>query len=77
MRIIFKRERRQGSNAHGSSILLVLRPWTGPSGSTYTEGLGWQVQPDDGVSVFFEPHDGSLVGFCATREPRRPGQHEP
>src|SRR4029453_3640272 len=29
----------------------------------YTEGLGWKVQQDYGVSVFFEPHGGSLVGF--------------
>jgi hypothetical protein len=43
----------------------------------YTDGLGWQVQADDGVPVFFEPHDGSLVGFYATRQPRCPSQHEP
>jgi hypothetical protein len=43
----------------------------------YTEGLGWQVQPGDGCSVFFEPPDGSFVGVCATRQPRRPGQTSP
>jgi catechol 2,3-dioxygenase-like lactoylglutathione lyase family enzyme len=29
----------------------------------YTEGLGWKVQRDYKVSVFFEPDGGSLVGF--------------
>jgi catechol 2,3-dioxygenase-like lactoylglutathione lyase family enzyme len=29
----------------------------------YTEGLGWEVGQDYGVSVFFEPNGGSLVGF--------------
>ncbi len=29
----------------------------------YTEGLGWKVQRDYGISVFFEPDGGSLIGF--------------
>jgi len=29
----------------------------------YTESLGWQVQQDYGISVFFVPHGGSIVGF--------------
>ena len=29
----------------------------------YTEGLGWKVQNDYKISVFFVPHGGSLVGF--------------
>jgi catechol 2,3-dioxygenase-like lactoylglutathione lyase family enzyme len=49
-------------NAHVSSILLGVRAMD-RSRQFYTEGLGWQVQQDFGVSVFFEPHGGSLVGF--------------
>ena len=29
----------------------------------YMEGLGWKVRHDYGISVFFEPNGGSLVGF--------------
>ena len=29
----------------------------------YTEGLGWKVQNDYKISVFFVPHGRSLVGF--------------
>jgi predicted enzyme related to lactoylglutathione lyase len=29
----------------------------------YVQGLGWQVQDDYHISVFFVPHGGSLVGF--------------
>ncbi len=29
----------------------------------YTDGLGWKVQRDFGISVFFEPHGGSLIGL--------------
>ena len=49
-------------NAHVSSILLGVRDMD-RSKRFYTEGLGWKVQQDYGVSVFFEPHGGSLVGF--------------
>jgi uncharacterized protein len=54
--------RRQGMNAHVSSILLGVRDMD-RSKRFYTEGLGWKVQRDYRVSVFFEPHGGSLVGF--------------
>ncbi|MDQ6694373.1 MAG: VOC family protein [Chloroflexota bacterium] len=49
-------------NAHVSSILLGVRDmdW---SKRFYIEGLGWKVQHDYGISVFFVPHGGSLVGF--------------
>jgi len=49
-------------NAHVSSVLLGVRDMD-RSRQFYTEGLGWEVQRDYGVSVFFEPHGGSLVGF--------------
>ncbi|WP_018353280.1 VOC family protein [Longispora albida] len=29
----------------------------------YTEGLGWEIDQDYGVSVFFALEDGPLVGF--------------
>src|SRR5256714_11287916 len=29
----------------------------------YTEGLGWKIQNDYKISVFFVPHGGSLIGF--------------
>jgi predicted enzyme related to lactoylglutathione lyase len=64
MRITFKRERRQGTNAHGSSILLGVEDMDRAK-RFYPERLGWQVQQDDGSSVFFEPHSGSLAGFYA------------
>jgi uncharacterized protein len=53
---------RQGMEAHVSSILLGVQDMD-RSKRFYTEGLGWKVQRDYGVSVFFEPHGGSLVGF--------------
>jgi catechol 2,3-dioxygenase-like lactoylglutathione lyase family enzyme len=49
-------------NAHVSSILLGVRDMD-RSKRFYTEGLGWEVQRDYGISVFFVPHGGSLVGF--------------
>jgi catechol 2,3-dioxygenase-like lactoylglutathione lyase family enzyme len=49
-------------NAHVSSILLGVRDMD-RSKRLYTEGLGWKVQRDYGISVFFEPNGGSLVGF--------------
>jgi uncharacterized protein len=49
-------------NAHVSSILLGVQDMD-RSKRFYTEGLGWKIQRDYGVSVFFEPHGGSLVGF--------------
>src|SRR5207247_9764216 len=29
----------------------------------YREGLGWKIQNDYKISVFFVPHGGSLIGF--------------
>ncbi|MGA2479198.1 MAG: VOC family protein [Spirochaetia bacterium] len=49
-------------NAHVSSILLGVRDMD-RSKRFYTEGLGWKVQQDFRISVFFVPHGGSLVGF--------------
>jgi uncharacterized protein len=48
--------------AHVSSILLGVEDMD-RSRRFYTEGLGWEVKQDYGVSVFFEPDGGSLVGF--------------
>jgi predicted enzyme related to lactoylglutathione lyase len=48
--------------AHVSSILLGVQDMD-RSKRFYTEGLGWQVQHDYKISVFFVPHGGSLVGF--------------
>jgi catechol 2,3-dioxygenase-like lactoylglutathione lyase family enzyme len=49
-------------NAHVSAILLGVADMD-RSKRFYTEGLGWEVEQDYGVSVFFESHGGSLVGF--------------
>ena len=49
-------------NAHVSSILLGVRDMD-RSKQFYTEGLGWKIERDYGISVFFEPHGGSLVGL--------------
>jgi len=49
-------------NAHVSSILLGVRDMN-RSKRFYTEGLGWKVQKDYGVSVFFVQNGGSVVGF--------------
>ncbi|MGY0004835.1 VOC family protein [Micromonospora sp. I033] len=48
--------------ANVSSILLGVRDLT-RSKQFYTEGLGWKIKDDYGVSVFFESDGGSLVGF--------------
>ena len=48
--------------AHVSSILLGVKDMD-RSKRFYGEGLGWQVQRDYGISVFFEPDGGSIVGF--------------
>ena len=56
-------------NAHVSSILLGVRDMD-RSERFCTEGLGWKGQRDYGISVFFEPNGGSLVGFPARREGR-------
>jgi catechol 2,3-dioxygenase-like lactoylglutathione lyase family enzyme len=49
-------------NAHVSTILLGVRDMQ-RSKQFYTEGLGWKVQRDYGISVFFVQNGGSLVGF--------------
>ena len=49
-------------NAHVSAILLGVRDMD-RSKRFYTEGLGWKVQHDYRISLFFVPHGGSLVGF--------------
>ncbi|MEU8414333.1 VOC family protein [Amycolatopsis japonica] len=48
--------------AHVSSILLGVKDLA-TSKAFYTEGLGWKIKDDYGVSVFFEPDGGSRVGF--------------
>jgi catechol 2,3-dioxygenase-like lactoylglutathione lyase family enzyme len=54
--------KEQGMKAHVSSILLGVRDMD-RSKRFYTEGLGWEVQRDYGISVFFESDGGSPVGF--------------
>ena len=49
-------------NAHVSSILLGVRDMD-RSKRFYTEGLGWEVQQDYGISVFFASDGASPVGF--------------
>ena len=48
--------------AHVSSILLGVDDMD-RSKRFYTEGLGWKVEHDYHVSVFFVSDGGSLVGF--------------
>jgi catechol 2,3-dioxygenase-like lactoylglutathione lyase family enzyme len=48
--------------AHVSSILLGVKDME-RSKRFYTEGLGWRIAQDYGVSVFFAPDGGSPVGF--------------
>ncbi|MEV0428114.1 VOC family protein [Micromonospora sp. NPDC049836] len=48
--------------AHVSAILLGVRDMERTK-RFYTEGLGWQVAQDYGVSVFFASDGGSPVGF--------------
>src|SRR3981189_855834 len=49
-------------NSHVSAILLGVKDME-KSKRFYTEGLGWKIQNDYKISVFFVPHGGSLVGF--------------
>jgi catechol 2,3-dioxygenase-like lactoylglutathione lyase family enzyme len=49
-------------NSHVSAILLGVKDME-RSKRFYTEGLGWKIQQDFKISVFFVPHGGSLVGF--------------
>jgi uncharacterized protein len=53
---------REGMKAHVSSVLLGVEDMD-RSKRFYADGLGWEVKRDYGVSVFYEPHGGSLVGF--------------
>src|SRR5215831_931255 len=48
--------------AHVSSILLGVQDME-RSKRFYTEGLGWEVEHDYKISVFFVTHGGSKVGF--------------
>jgi len=48
--------------AHVSTILLGVRDMN-RSKRFYTEGLGWKIQRDYHVSVFFVQDGGTLVGF--------------
>ena len=48
--------------ANISSVLLGVRDMA-RSKQFYTEGLGWKVKDDYGVSVFFESDSGSIIGF--------------
>ena len=49
-------------NSHISAILLGVKDME-RSKRFYTEGLGWTIENDYGISVFFVPHGGSLIGF--------------
>ena len=49
-------------NSHVSSILLGVNDME-RSRRFYTDGLGWKVEYDFKISVFFVPHGGSKVGF--------------
>ncbi|MEQ4205618.1 VOC family protein [Actinopolymorpha sp. B17G11] len=48
--------------AHVSSILLGVQDMD-RSKRFYTEGLGWEIEQDYGVSVFFGSDGRALVGF--------------
>jgi uncharacterized protein len=48
-------------NAHVSAILLGVKDME-RSKRFYTD-LGWEIKDDWGISVFFVPHGGSMVGF--------------
>jgi predicted enzyme related to lactoylglutathione lyase len=48
--------------AHVSAILLGVRDMDRAK-QFYTEGLGWKIKDDYGVSVFFESDGASPVGF--------------
>src|SRR4030095_15483165 len=49
-------------NSHVSAILLGVKDME-RSKHFYVDGLGWKVENDYKISVFFVPHGGSLVGF--------------
>jgi uncharacterized protein len=62
MCITIKHLRRQGMKANVSAILLGVEDMD-RSKRFYTEGLGWEVENDYKISVFFVSHGGSMVGF--------------
>jgi uncharacterized protein len=49
-------------NSHVSAILLGVKDME-RSKRFYVDGLGWEIENDYKISVFFVPHGGSLVGF--------------
>lgn len=49
-------------NSHVSAILLGVNDME-RSKRFYTDGLGWKVEHDFKISVFFVAHGGSKVGF--------------
>ena len=49
-------------NSHVSAILLGVNDME-RSKRFYTDGLGWQVEHDYKISMFFVTHGGSKVGF--------------
>ena len=49
-------------NSHVSAILLGVKDME-RSKRFYVDGLGWKVESDYKISVFFVPHGGSIVGF--------------
>jgi len=51
-----------GMNAYASAILLGVKDMEA-SKRFYTEGLGWKIEHDYRISVFFVPHGGTLIGF--------------
>ena len=51
-------------NSHVSAILLGVKDME-RSKRFYIEGLGWKVQNDYKISVFFVPHGGSMVASTA------------
>lgn len=49
-------------NAYASAILLGVKDMEA-SKRFYTEGLGWKIEHDYRISVFFVQHGGTLIGF--------------
>ena len=52
----------RGMNAHASAILLGVKDMA-TSKRFYSTGVGWKVEHDHGVSVFFVPHGDTQIGF--------------
>jgi catechol 2,3-dioxygenase-like lactoylglutathione lyase family enzyme len=49
-------------NSHVSALLLGVKDME-RSKRFYVDGLGWKVESNYNISVFFVPHGGTLVGF--------------